>query len=57
MRAVLPFAPSALWEDFATSFAAYFMDQADLPYNDGVGGAAAIPTKIAFLDDYFDGIS
>lgn len=45
------------WEDFATSFAAYFMDQADLTYNDGVGGAAAIPTKIDFLDDYLDDIS
>jgi hypothetical protein len=44
-------------EDYATSFAAYFMDQAGWTYNGGVGGATAIPDKIAFLDTYLDSIS
>ena len=41
----------------ATSFAANFMDQAGWDYNGGVGGATAIPEKIAFLDTYLDSIS
>jgi len=42
-------------EDFACSFAAYFMDQAGLAYPGG--GAADIPEKVAFLDGFLDTMS
>ena len=44
-------------EDFATSMEAYFMDQAGWPYPYAGGGAAAIPAKMEFLDNYMDSIS
>jgi hypothetical protein len=40
-------------EDFATAFAAYFMDLASLSYS-GLPGPAAIPAKLAFMDDFLD---
>jgi len=40
-------------EDFASSFAAYFMDYSGETFQDGEG-ATKIPKKIEFLDDFLD---
>ncbi len=45
------------YEDFATSFAAYFMDFDGRPYSDSAGGVAAIPLKIPHIENLLDQLS
>jgi Ca2+-binding RTX toxin-like protein len=55
------YAKNSPYDDFAESFAAYFMDQAGWdggtdPYFDADEGAAAIPEKISLIDDWVDSL-
>lgn len=43
------------YEDFATSWEAYFMNYSGEPYIGG-GGAAAIPVKVSLIDNYLESL-
>jgi Mlc titration factor MtfA (ptsG expression regulator) len=57
---VSEYAKSHPHEDFAESFAAYFLQKAGLQWSDGRPnqgkGAAAIPTKITFIENWVNGL-